>query len=366
MLTQNTVPSTINTYTYTHDNVGNRTGMTDTAGTHNYTYDEIYRLVQATHPALPTEQYSYDPVGNRIGTTVDAGNRLLEDATYTYQYDDSGNLTQKTHKTSGEITIHSYDTENRLIQVTKPGMTASYKYDPFGRRIEKNVNGIITRYLYDGEDIIIEYNGSGQIVANYTHGSGIDEPLSMEKNGQEYYYHQDGLGSVTGITDSNGTLVQGYEYDSYGKITSVLDSNMKQPYTYTGREYDEETGLYYYRARYYDSDAGRFISEDPIGLAGGDVNYFAYVGNNAVNWIDPSGLFVIGVEIWARPPVTLRPVPRTPFDPNWAENPGTRFDPWAPKPGPTHKPWWPWNWKPEPPHLPHPHPDDGHHACLEA
>ena len=291
MLTQNTVPSTINTYTYTHDNVGNRTGMTDTTGTNNYTYDEIYRLVQSTHPTLPTEQYSYDPVGNRAGTTVDVGNRLLEDATYTYQYDNNGNITQKTNRTTGEITTLTYDTQNRLVQATKPGTTASYKYDPLGRRIEKNVNGIITKYLYDNEDIVIEYDGNGNMIAKYTHGTGIDEPLSMEKNGQEYYYHQDGLGSVTALTDGVGDLAHRYEYNTYGKIISVLDPILKQPYLYTGREYDEETGLYYYRARSYDADTGRFINEDPLRLNGRDVNLFRYVGNNPVNFVDPLGLY---------------------------------------------------------------------------
>ncbi len=246
--------------------------------------------MQATHPALPTEQYSYDPVGNRVGITVDAGNRLLEDSTYTYQYDNNGNMTQKTNRTTGEITTLTYDTQNRLVQVTNPGTTASYKYDPFSRRIEKNVNGIITKYLYDGEDIVIEYDGNGNMIAKYTHGLGIDESLSMEKNGQSYYYHQDGLGSITALTDGVGDLAHRYEYNAYGKITSVLDPNPKQPFTYTGREYDEETGLYYYRARYYDADTGRFISEDPLRLNGGDVNFFRYVGNNPVNEIDPLGL----------------------------------------------------------------------------
>lgn len=248
--------------------------------------------MQATHPTFPTEQYSYDPVGNRLGTTVDANNRLLEDTDYLYQYDNNGNLTQKTHKTTGEITTFVYDTENRLVQVSKPGITALYKYDPFGRRIEKSVNGILTKYLYDNEDIVLEYDGAGQMVASYTHGPGIDEPLSMERPGQEYYYHQDGLGSVTALTNNSGDLAQRYEYDSYGKIVTTLDPNLTQPFSYTGREYDEETGLYYYRARYYDADAGRFISEDPIGLAGGDVNYFAYVGNNPVHFVDPLGLAV--------------------------------------------------------------------------
>jgi RHS repeat-associated protein len=114
----------------------------------------------------------------------------------------------------------------------------------------------------------------------------------MVRNGQSYFYHLDGLGSVTAITDSSGTVVQRYEYDSFGNIVSMLDPNFKQPYTYTSREYDEETGLYYYRARYYDAKTGRFISEDPIGFAGG-INLYSYVGNNPVNFVDPIGLWRI-------------------------------------------------------------------------
>jgi RHS repeat-associated protein len=112
----------------------------------------------------------------------------------------------------------------------------------------------------------------------------------MEKNGQKYYYHFDGLGSVTALTDSTVNIVQRYDYDSFGNITYMLDPNFIQPYTYTGREYDPEAGSYYYRARYYNSKIGRFISEDPIGLKGG-INQFAYVGNNPVNWVDPLGLY---------------------------------------------------------------------------
>jgi RHS repeat-associated protein len=112
----------------------------------------------------------------------------------------------------------------------------------------------------------------------------------MEKNSQKYYYHLDGLGSVTGITDATGNVVQRYEYDSYGNIVSVLDPDFIQPYTYTAREYDPESGLYFYRARYYDAKAGRFVSEDPIGFNSGDVNFYAYVGNNPVNFVDPQGL----------------------------------------------------------------------------
>ncbi|MCX5719089.1 MAG: hypothetical protein NT055_03830, partial [Nitrospirae bacterium] len=161
--------------------------------------------------------------------------------------------------------------------------------DSFGRRIEKNVNGTITKYVYDNEDIITEYDGNNQLIASYTHGTGIDEPISMT-NGQTYYYHTDALGSIIAITDSNRNVVQRYEYDSFGNIISVLNPNFVQPYTYTAREYDSETGLYFYRARYYDAEVGRFISEDSIGFRGGDVNFYAYTANNPVNRKDPKGL----------------------------------------------------------------------------
>lgn len=91
---------------------------------------------------------------------------------------------------------------------------------------------------------------------------------------------------MSAITDINGKVVQKYEYDSFGRITYQLSQTFKQPYTFTGREYDPETGLYFYRARYYSPEMQRFISEDPIGFAGGDVNLYRMVGNNPVNFVE--------------------------------------------------------------------------------
>ncbi|MBI3377424.1 MAG: RHS repeat protein [Nitrospirae bacterium] len=291
LITFNSKLSTLNSFTYTHDNVGNRTTMTESAGTHNYAYDVIYQLTQATHPKPPSEQFTYDPVGNRANTTVDTANRLLEDAAYLYTYDANGNLIRKVRKTNGETTTFSYDFENRLIQLLTPNsQLITYTYDPFGRRLEKNVNGTIKSYLYDNEDILAEYDGSGVLTTKYTHGPGIDEPLAMERAGQSYYYHADGLGSIKTITDSTGKVVQKYEYNSFGRITYQLSQTFIQPYTFTGREFDPETGLYYYRGRYYYPSRGRFISKDPIGFGGGDVNLYRYVGNNPVNFVDPEGL----------------------------------------------------------------------------
>ena len=116
----------------------------------------------------------------------------------------------------------------------------------------------------------------------------------MEKNAQSFYYHGDGLGSITEITNQSGALVQRYAYSSFGKIESQLDPNFVQPYTFTARELDSETGLHFYRMRNYDSSAGRFIQPDPIGFFGGP-NFYAYTGNNPVYFVDPLGLDAIDV-----------------------------------------------------------------------
>jgi len=121
-------------------------------------------------------------------------------------------------------------------------------------------------------------------------GPGIDEPLIIEKNGASFFYHADGLGSITEITDSTGAIKQQYMYSSFGKIESQLDPNFIQPYTFTAREFDPETGLYFYRHRTYDWRTGRFVTEDPAKFKGG-INFYAYVGNNPVIYVDPLGLF---------------------------------------------------------------------------
>jgi RHS repeat-associated protein len=147
----------------------------------------------------------------------------------------------------------------------------------------------VTRYVYDNEDILLELDGSNNVVARYTHGPGIDEPLIMEKAGASFFYHADGLGSITEITNQSGSVVQRYTYSSFGGIESQLDPNFAQLYKHTSRESDPETGLSYYRVRYYEPTVGRFLQEDPIGLLGG-ANFYVYAGNDPVTNIDPFGL----------------------------------------------------------------------------
>lgn len=169
-----------------------------------------------------------------------------------------------------------------------PAFTSTYRYDGLGRRIEKVANGQTKRYIYDDEDILLEYDGSNVLQARYAHGPGIDEPIAVTKGGSTFFYHQDGLGTVTDLTDSTGATAKSYSYDAYGTIVDQTGT-VDQPYTYTGREFDSESGLYYYRARSYDPSTGRFIQKDPVGFAG-DLNLYRYTRSNSVNRIDPSGM----------------------------------------------------------------------------
>ncbi len=185
------------------------------------------------------------------------------------------------------------------MRIDFPDLTfAAYRYDGFDRRIEKDVNGTVTRYLYDDLEILLEYDGTNLLLARYAHGPGIDSPVMVERDGngdgffdasERFFYHSDGLGSITELTDSTGAVARALVTDSYGRI--VQDTGgVESPFAFTGREFDAESGLYFYRARYYDPATGRFLSKDPIGFLGGDINLYSYVGNNPINFTDPLGL----------------------------------------------------------------------------
>jgi hypothetical protein len=129
-----------------------------------------------------------------------------------------------------------------------PGITdtVSFKYDPFGRRIEKTTSSATSIYAYDGDDLVEETNSSGSVVARYAHGAEIDEALAMLRSGTASYYHADGLGSVTSLSSAAGSIANTYTYDSFGNLTNSTGS-LVNPFRYTARESDSETGLYYYR-----------------------------------------------------------------------------------------------------------------------
>ena len=284
---------------YTYNPVGNLTAILDqVTSTENrsFTYDALQRL-RTGGTSSASESYDYDAVGNRTTSflsathTHDTANRLTDDDQFTYTYDANGNLATKTSKANPtQITTYTWDAQDQLVQIDFPDATnATYKYDGLGRRIEKNVNGTITRYVYDGEDIFLEYDGTNTFVARYSHGDQVDQPLAVQRAGVGFFYYQaDHQGSIRNLTDSSGVVANGYVYDSYGRTLTISES-IVQPFTYTGRERDAESGLYYYRARYYDPQTSRFLSEDPIGFDAGDQNLYRYVLSNPVNLTDPDG-----------------------------------------------------------------------------
>jgi RHS repeat-associated protein len=184
---------------------------------------------------------------------------------------------------------YTWDFENRLTQAVVPGTgTVTFKYDPFGRRIEKSSWVGTTNYLYDGPNAVEEVDSGGSVLARYVHDRAVDQPLSELRSGTNEYYQVDGIGSVASLSNSAGVLGNTYTYDAFGKLTASAGT-FTNPFEYTSRDFDAETGLFYYRARYYDSGVGRFISEDPIGLSGG-INQYAYVRNEPTTLVDPFGL----------------------------------------------------------------------------
>jgi RHS repeat-associated protein len=137
---------------------------------------------------------------------------------------------------------------------------------------------VFTRETEPMHDVVEETNAAGSAVARYSQGLNIDEPLAMLRSSATSYYQADGLGSITSLSSGAGSLAQTYGYDSFDKQTSSSGS-LTNPFQYTGRESDPDTGLYYYRARYYDSNTGRFLSEDPMRFFQGP-GFYTYVDNN--------------------------------------------------------------------------------------
>lgn len=132
--------------------------------------------------------------GQGLDAVFDAANRLVDDDTFLYAYDHNGNLIERTTLATGDIMQYTYDVANRLVQVqtvpdelAPPAQIVTYRYDGVGRRIEKQVDGVITRYVYDQEDILLAFDGNDVLTARYTHGPGIDEPLSLERASQRVF-----------------------------------------------------------------------------------------------------------------------------------------------------------------------------------
>lgn len=290
---------------FTYDAAGRRTTMTLPNGVvATYTYDAASQLtgIVYTHGSVLVGDivYTYDAAGNRIRTsgtlartgmpapvtsaTYDIANRLISRNGISYSYDNNGNLISDGART------YNWDDRDRLIGIAG-ATTASFGYDAYNRRRSKTVAGITTRYLYDGLNPVQEKTVDGTPSADILAGFGLDQYFRRTDASGAHDFITDALGSVLALSNASGALATEYTYAPYGEtqVTGAANGNTLQ---YTGRENDG-TGLYYYRARYYAPSMGRFITEDPIGLAAGP-NTYVYVLNNPLRYIDPTGLSAYG------------------------------------------------------------------------
>jgi RHS repeat-associated protein len=185
-----------------------------------------------------------------------------------------------------------------LVKVEGPGVVAEYVYGPLGRRLRKTVNGGVKEFRYDGEDLILEMDEKDSVVASYCFGGGIDNTLSITRNDTTLYCIKDGLGSVTALADSVGNVVQEYQYSMFGELVAKTGIGVLNPFLFTAREWEEEVELYFYRNRFYDAAVGRFLSEDPLRFAAGDLNLYRYVGNCPSVRTDPKGL--LARRVWTK------------------------------------------------------------------
>lgn len=287
-----------------------------------YQYDSLYRLIDykvgslvgSTVPAPATQTaYSLDPLGNWNSVirdavpearTHNAANEIVAIGAQALAHDANGNLAS-----DGEY-AYAYDEEDRLAQVTRladSAIVGQYRYDALGRRVEKIANpagaAVVTRYFHDGPRIIEEQDGGGAAMATYAYGNYIDETLSMDRAGQTYFYHANALWSVEALTDAAGVAVERYAYDAYGAPTvtdgagapvppspwGAARSAVGNPRLFSGHEFDEETGLYFFRARGYDARKGRFLQRDPIGYESGGLNLYEYAHSSPTFATDPLG-----------------------------------------------------------------------------
>jgi RHS repeat-associated protein len=303
--TQNT--TNLNTFSYIYDAVSRITQMTSIDGTSTYSYDDTDQLTSVTQSFQPNEAYSYDLNGNRTiaNYQTTTNNRLTSDGTYNYLYDDEGNLTRRTTIATNETTEYTWDYRNRLTQVTLRNASnvitrqVNFVYDALNRRIEKRVDpdgsgpnpATIERFIYDRDHIKLVFNGTNTLIRRYLHGPAIDQILADETNtSQVFWALSDHQGTVRDWINNSAVVQNHIRYDSFGRITSQTAPTFNPRFAYTGREWDREIGLYFYRARYYDAGVGRFIGEDPLGLTAGDANLHRYVINAPINNTDVFGL----------------------------------------------------------------------------
>ncbi|MBK5143133.1 RHS domain-containing protein [Budviciaceae bacterium BWR-B9] len=281
----------------------------------DYRYDEVGQLTSAGYPeanqdhhhAHHIETFKYDEAGNRVSDYNSAtGNRLAFFGDRHFEYDRFGNLIAERRGTAHKLlTTYEYDCRHRLIKHVSPnGRVSTYTYDAFNRRTSKTVEGKTTEFIWQGSKLIAECSDNDTIWRSYLYEPGTFRPLVLvEGNAKKnqktktFWYQNDHLGTPHSLTDSLGALVYSCTYNAYGQLQTETQHQQEERalrvetnLRFQGQYADEETGLHYNLNRYYDPALGRYLTQDPIGLAGG-LNHYQYVDGNPVNCADPLGLF---------------------------------------------------------------------------
>ena len=276
-----------------------------------YHYDNRRRLIAVDREGLSTASYSYDANGNRLTRTIgsstsiatyDDRDRQITDGSLQFSYNRNGELVSKHDTATGAQTSYAYDDQGHLKRVTLPsGSVIDYVLDGIGHRMQRAKDGTpVQGLLYDGTlRVIAELDGANQIVSRFVYGLRANVPEYLVRNGLEYRIVADHLGSPRLVIDvSSGVIVQQLDYDEFGNVT--LDTNPGfQPFAFAGGILDRETGLVHFGSREYDPAEGRWTTADHIRFAGGDTNLFAYVGNDPINFIDPTGFLQVSPDLQA-------------------------------------------------------------------
>lgn len=292
---------------YGYDSTGNLLQVNDSVqGEQHYRYDPLDRLLEVRGEL--TERFLHDPAGNLLNQTLGGqfdgartqGNRLLFSGDRHFEYDEFGRLAvERRGKGQSLLTRYHYDCQHQLIRAELPdGSIARYDYDAFGRRIRKAVSGHkgpsgeqVTEFLWQANNLIAESRRDGGY-RSFIYQPGSFKPLvQLEGEGQDaevFHYQLDHLGTPLALTRDNGATAWQVRYRAYGNVWREEVAEVATPLRFQGQYYDAETGLHYNRHRYYQPETGRFITPDPIGLAGGLNNY--QYAPNPTGWVDPLGL----------------------------------------------------------------------------
>jgi RHS repeat-associated protein len=343
-------------HSYAYDNASRVTSFNTTGSwstSRGYVYDDAGQLRTKTGDSA--ESYLYDNNGNRdlVTNSVGAGqdyvaglaNRLTSDGTYNYTYDNEGNLTRRTPLQNVDwanpVVRYAYDHRNRLISVnsyasvtdanvgTNAFDTINYAYDAADGRVKRTHDPDVAGagmpmtsqyFVYDGDDLAMAFDGTQQLTNRYLYGIGVDQVLVDEVFAAEPGHLSEAIlwllgdhqGTVRDIADDSAILRKHVEFDSFGNVTDEVYSGgsggpgfpgpiVDQLFYWQGLMRDSTTGFHRADHRDYDPVTGRWMSEDPSGLDGGDPNLYRYVGNSPLNGTDPTGLRQAGNPLYNLP-----------------------------------------------------------------